>query len=58
MRPQGLATDAAARRLRWLLDRARTLQLSGVDLKDDSEPDTLALAPADAAFLLAPPASG
>jgi ethanolamine ammonia-lyase small subunit len=36
VRPEGLAVDAAARRLLWLCHEARRRQLSGVQLKDDS----------------------
>jgi ethanolamine ammonia-lyase small subunit len=36
IRPQGLAYEAAARRLLWLCGRARQLKLSGVGLKDES----------------------
>jgi ethanolamine ammonia-lyase small subunit len=35
IRPDGLPIDAAARKLRWLLSRARGLQLTGVPLKDE-----------------------
>jgi len=37
IRPDGLAPDAAARKLFYLLERARELGLSGVGLKDDSQ---------------------
>ncbi|HSY03775.1 MAG TPA: ethanolamine ammonia-lyase subunit EutC [Acidobacteriaceae bacterium] len=37
IRPQGLSYAEAAHRLRYLLDQARRLQLSGIGLKDDSE---------------------
>ena len=39
IRPDGLPIAAAARKLRWLLSQARTLQLTGVALKDE-EPGT------------------
>jgi ethanolamine ammonia-lyase small subunit len=41
IRPAGLSIDAAARTLHQLLTKARQLQLTGVDLKDDVD----ALAP-------------
>ena len=37
VRPAGLGYDAAAAKLAWLLNQARQRQLSGVDLKDDTE---------------------
>lgn len=43
IRPQGLAYHEAARRLAWLLREARRLQLTGVALKDDSEPGPASL---------------
>jgi ethanolamine ammonia-lyase small subunit len=36
VRPEGLAYDAAAFKLAWLLNEARTRKLTGVSLKDDS----------------------
>lgn len=36
VRPTGLQVEAAAAKLHYLLARARSLQLSGVDLKDES----------------------
>jgi len=45
IRPQGLAYDEAARRLLWLCEQARRLQMSGLGLKDQS-----------GGALLAPPA--
>ena len=36
VRPEGLGFDLAAGKLAWLLDRALTLQLTGVKLKDES----------------------
>ncbi|MBK1686614.1 ethanolamine ammonia-lyase subunit EutC [Rubrivivax gelatinosus] len=38
VRPEGLPVEAAASRLAWLLDEARRRRLSGVELKDESEP--------------------
>lgn len=65
VRPAGLQVPAAAARLHQLLSAARTRQISGVDLKDDSDSDNVAPAltagtashAADPAanFLLAPP---
>ncbi len=51
VRPEGLALQAAADRLAWLLREARQRELTGVDLKDESVP---ALAPVNMAdsFLL------
>lgn len=40
VRPEGLAPDAAAARLAWLLNEARTRQVTGVALKDESSPVT------------------
>lgn len=37
VRPEGLAPDAAARKLHLLLREARTRQLTGVDLKDEQD---------------------
>jgi ethanolamine ammonia-lyase small subunit len=37
VRPEGLGYGAAARKLAYLLNRARELGLSGVDLKDESD---------------------
>jgi len=54
VRPQGLAIEAAAARLAWLLQQARTRRLSGVALKDDSAPAPAEVL-ASGAFLLAPP---
>jgi len=64
VRPAGLQVPAAAARLHQLLSAARTRQLSGVDLKDDSDNSQIALATGTitftvdptANFLLAPPA--
>ncbi|MBO9689165.1 ethanolamine ammonia-lyase subunit EutC [Roseateles chitosanitabidus] len=36
VRPEGLAPDAAAARLAWLLNEARTRQVTGVALKEES----------------------
>jgi ethanolamine ammonia-lyase small subunit len=44
VRPEGLSIDAAADKLVYLLGRARSLQLTGVGLKDESERTTLASA--------------
>jgi len=38
VRPAGLSIEAAAHKLHYLLQRARELRLTGVDLKDDSLP--------------------
>ncbi len=38
IRPAGLAIDAAARKLQYLLEQARARQCSGVTLKDDTDP--------------------
>lgn len=43
IRPEGLPYADAARKLLYLLSEARRLQLSGVALKDDSEPPSPAL---------------
>jgi len=43
VRPTGLSTESAAAKLHHLLERSRTLQLSGVALKDECQE----LAPAD-----------
>lgn len=37
VRPEGLAYDAAAHKLHYLLNEARRLSLTGVNLKDDSD---------------------
>lgn len=52
VRPEGLALEAAAERLAWLLNEARARQLTGVDLKDES---VASVAPLDLkqSFLLA-----
>lgn len=52
VRPEGLALQAAAERLAWLMNEARTRQLTGVDLKDES---VASVAPLDLkqSFLLA-----
>lgn len=39
VRPEGLPLAEAARRLAWLLHEARARQLTGVDLKDESQPE-------------------
>ncbi|WP_395400721.1 ethanolamine ammonia-lyase subunit EutC [Pseudoduganella sp. UC29_106] len=51
VRPDGLSYEAAAYRLHYLLDQSRKLQLSGVQLKDETEaaPGTL---PGGRSFLL------
>jgi ethanolamine ammonia-lyase small subunit len=36
VRPEGLPYDAAAFKLAWLLNEARSRKLTGVGLKDDS----------------------
>lgn len=51
VRPEGLAPDAAAARLAWLLTEARQRRLTGVDLKDESVPEVPAL-DASRSFLL------
>ena len=38
VRPEGLGFELAAYKMAWLLDRALTLQLTGVKLKDESDP--------------------
>ncbi|WP_431256865.1 ethanolamine ammonia-lyase subunit EutC [Roseateles chitinivorans] len=38
VRPEGLAPEAAAARLAWLLNEARSRQVTGVALKDESAP--------------------
>ena len=43
VRPVGLGVDAAADKLHYLLRRARSLGLTGVELKDDSAPEALGL---------------
>ena len=45
IRPAGLPPDAAARKIFWLLQTARQLQLSGVALKDGSDTSTESLPP-------------
>jgi ethanolamine ammonia-lyase small subunit len=60
VRPAGLAVDAAASKLHQLLTRSRTLQLTGVGLKDDRDDLAPSLGAAGAAggsgnFLLARP---
>lgn len=53
VRPAGLPPEAAARKLHHLLGQARLRQLSGVGLKDDTEPDgALRLGLGTANFLL------
>ncbi|HEY0064059.1 MAG TPA: ethanolamine ammonia-lyase subunit EutC, partial [Telluria sp.] len=52
VRPAGLAYDAAARKLRWLLAQARMRQLSGVALKDETPATAAPLAGAPRNFLL------
>jgi ethanolamine ammonia-lyase small subunit len=54
VRPEGLPLPVAAGRLAWLLGEARSRQLTGVELKDDSAP-ALETAGAAGSFLLAPP---
>jgi ethanolamine ammonia-lyase small subunit len=51
VRPEGLPVAAAAVRLAWLLQQARQRRLSGVALKDDSEPSVAPLG-AGGGFLL------
>lgn len=51
VRPEGLPLAAAAERLAWLLREARARQLTGVGLKDESEPAIAPLSMADS-FLL------
>lgn len=41
IRPEGLAPEAAARRIAWLLSQAARRRVSGVVLKDDSSVDLL-----------------
>jgi ethanolamine ammonia-lyase small subunit len=41
VRPEGLPVEAAADKLVYLLGRARTLQLTGIGLKDDSDDSLL-----------------
>jgi ethanolamine ammonia-lyase small subunit len=43
VRPAGLSVEAAADKLHYLLRRARSLGLTGVELKDDSAPEALGL---------------
>jgi ethanolamine ammonia-lyase small subunit len=45
VRPEGLAYDAAARKLLWLCQQARRLQLTGIGLKDGSEVPLVEAAP-------------
>ncbi len=52
VRPEGLPPAEAATRLAWLLQQARHRQLTGVALKDESEPPVPPLNMADS-FLLA-----
>lgn len=54
VRPEGLSLPVAAGRLAWLLGEARSRQLTGVELKDDSAPAHDAVESAGS-FLLAPP---
>ena len=56
VRPAGLAIDAAAAKLHQLLAQARARQLTGVDLKDESDDQAAVPGPetAGASFLLAP----
>ncbi|HEY1151636.1 MAG TPA: ethanolamine ammonia-lyase light chain EutC, partial [Pseudoduganella sp.] len=44
VRPDGLSYDAAAYRLHYLLDQSRKRQLSGVQLKDETEGASATLA--------------
>ncbi|WP_425531829.1 hypothetical protein [Staphylococcus haemolyticus] len=37
MRPGGLSSQAAAFKLNWLIEQAFERQLTGVDLKDESD---------------------
>lgn len=56
VRPEGLPLAAAAARLAWLMGEARSRQLTGVELKDDSAPELAVVdASAGGSFLLAPP---
>ena len=41
VRPEGLPVEAAADKLVYLLGRARTLQLTGIGLKDDADDSLL-----------------
>ena len=41
VRPAGLSYEAAAAKLAYLLEQARSRQLSGVDLKDDTAPTAI-----------------
>ena len=54
VRPEGLPLPVAAGRLAWLLGEARSRQLTGVELKDDSV-TALETVGAAGSFLLAPP---
>lgn len=54
VRPEGLPLPVAAGRLAWLLGEARSRQLTGVALKDDSVP-ALETVESAGSFLLAPP---
>ncbi|WP_430422638.1 ethanolamine ammonia-lyase subunit EutC [Methylibium petroleiphilum] len=54
VRPEGLPLPQAAARLAWLLGEARSRQLTGVALKDDSGP-ALETGGDSGSFLLAPP---
>jgi ethanolamine ammonia-lyase small subunit len=58
VRPQGLAIDAAADRLEQLVSGARRLRLSGVRLKDESDPARGARFVPAGNFLLDGPPSG
>ena len=54
IRAAGLAPDAAAAKIAWLIDRAFALSLTGVALKDESDRADLPGAAAAAAALIAP----
>jgi ethanolamine ammonia-lyase small subunit len=52
VRPAGLSYEAAAAKLAYLLEQARSRQLSGVDLKDDTAPTAIAGGQVQNNFLL------
>jgi ethanolamine ammonia-lyase small subunit len=52
VRPAGLGVEAAAEKLHWLLDQARSRQLTGVQLKDETGTEPKLAPGAGQAFLL------